>query len=92
MVGLFSGEKESVYEVDEYVAGEMGTGKWVRKGDYKAVKIAPPYGDNVWRLYNVSNDPGETTSKEGEYPELLNELKVAWDKYSKEVGVVLEEK
>ncbi len=92
MVNVFNGEKESIYNTNEFVAGEMGTGKWVRKGNYKAVKVAPPYGDNIWRLYNVSEDPGETNSIENKYPEILNEMKEAWNQYAKEVGVVLEVK
>ena len=88
---IFSGEKGSVYESDEYVSGEMGNGKWVRKGNYKAVKVVAPYGNNVWELYNVENDPGETTDIAVKMPELLEELILEWEKYSNKVGVILNE-
>jgi len=92
MAKVFSGEIESVYNADEYVAGEMGNGKWVRKGNYKAARVVIPYGDNEWRLYNVSDDPGETTDIAEQYPELLAEMIEAWEHYADEVGVILTNK
>ena len=89
MSKVFSGEKESVYDSNEYVAGEMGNGKWVRKGFYKAAKVVSPYGNGTWELYDVSIDPGETTNLADQHPEKLEELKAAWEKYAKDVGVIL---
>ena len=66
----------------------MGGGKWMRKGDYKAVLVAKPYGPGSWRLYNTAKDPGETADLSTEHPEILEELKTAWDRYAKDVGVV----
>jgi len=91
MSKVFSGEKESVYNPDEYVAGEMGNGKWIRKGNYKAAKVVAPYGSSTWELYDVSIDPGETTDLALQEPELLAEIIAAWGKYANEVGVILSE-
>jgi len=82
---------ESTYSPDEYIGGEMGTGKWMRKGNYKAQMVPNPYGTNEWKLFDLAVDPGETTDISNEKPELLEELKAAWIKYSDEVGVVLAE-
>jgi arylsulfatase len=89
MVKVFSGERESVYDNNEYVAGEMGNGKWVRKGNYKAAKVVAPYGNDTWELYDVSIDPGETTDLASQHPEKLEELKAAWESYAEKVGVIL---
>jgi len=89
MSKVFSGEKESVYDSNEYVAGEMGNGKWVRQGNYKAVKVVAPYGNSTWELYDVSIDPAETTNLANQHPEKLQELITAWRSYAKEVGVIL---
>ena len=86
---VFSGEKESVYESNEYVAGEMGNGKWVRKGNYKAAKVVLPYGPGEWELFDIYLDPGETTDLASQHPKKLEELKADWESYAKEVGVVL---
>jgi len=89
MVGLLNDSKETIYEANDYVGGEMFAGRWLRKGDYKAILVPKPYGDSQWRLYNVVKDPGETRDLAKDQPGLLEELKRAWDQYANEVGVVL---
>jgi arylsulfatase len=89
LTGVLKGSATRVYSDDEYVGGEMGNGKWMRQGRYKAVSVAPPYGDGMWRLFDVVNDPGETKDISPEMPGKLSELQAAWDEYAREVGVVL---
>lgn len=67
----------------------MLNGKWMRQGDFKAVSVAPPYGNGVWHLYNVVDDSGETRDLAEKYPDILKKLQAVWDKYAQEVGVVL---
>ena len=86
---VLSGKMKYVYKPDEYIGGEMVGSRWMRKGDFKAVLVPRPYGPGEWQLYNVKNDPGETKNLAENNTELLDELKEAWGKYSKEVGVIL---
>ena len=46
MVGLLNYSKETIYEANDYVGGEMFAGRWLRKGDYKAILVPKPYGDS----------------------------------------------
>ena len=69
----------------------MMNGKWMRKGDYKAVLVAKPFGPGEWRLYDTARDPGETADLSAKRPAILAELKAAWAAYAKDVGVVLSE-
>lgn len=85
---VLAGEEKSIYTKSEYIAGEMQNGKWIRKGDFKAVFIPKPYGLNQWKLYNLSVDPGETSNLSELEPDLLEELIFEWKKYAEEVGVV----
>ncbi len=89
--GLLSGSTAAAYGEDDMIGGEMGNGKWMRQGAFKAVTVPIPYGDGEWHLYNVVDDPGETSDLAAEYPEKLDALREAWDRYSVEVGVVLSE-
>jgi arylsulfatase A-like enzyme len=89
MVGLLNDSKKTIYEANDNVGGELFVGRWLRKGDYKAILVPKPYGDSQWRLYNVVKDPGETRDLAKDQPGLLEELKRAWDQYANEVGVVL---
>ena len=86
---ILSGSQTELYGEDEYISGEMLNGKWTRKGDFKAVSVAPPYGSGEWQLYDLAEDPGETRDLAEQQPELLEELRAAWDRYAKDVGVVL---
>jgi arylsulfatase len=89
LTGVLAGTEKSVYGADEFIAGEMQNGKWIRQGDFKAVSVAPPYGNGTWYLYNVVVDPGETRDLASEMPDKLKTLQAAWEAYADEVGVVL---
>jgi arylsulfatase len=88
---ILTGSEAEVYGADEYISGEMLNGKWTRKGDFKAMSAAPPYGSGTWALYNLADDPGETRDLAEQMPDLLKELRAAWDQYARDVGVVLRE-
>ncbi len=87
--GVLTGSANAVYGANDLVGGEMQNGKWMRQGDFKAVSVAPPYGSGTWHLFNLANDPGETHDLAKEHPEILKKLQAAWDRYAKDVGVVL---
>jgi arylsulfatase len=91
MVGLLDDTKKAVYRSNEFVGGEMGGGKWMRQGSFKAVMIPKPYGAGIWQLFNVADDPGEAQDLSKSMPDKLKTLQVAWDRYAKEVGVLLPE-
>ena len=56
--------------------------------DYKAVRVPPPFGPGEWQLFNLSKDPGETDDLSKKNPEIMKELKTAWNQYADDVGVV----
>ena len=87
--GVLTGSTKAVYDANDFVGGEMLNGKWMRQGDFKAVSVAPPYGSGNWQLYNVVDDPGETRDLARDRPGTLKKLQTAWDRYAKDVGVVL---
>ena len=89
LTGVTSGVQKDIYAKDAVIGGEMINGKWMRKGNFKAVLVAKPYGSGTWKLYNVTEDPGETRDLSKETPAILEQLKAAWDQYAEDVGVVL---
>ncbi|MGI9260792.1 MAG: sulfatase-like hydrolase/transferase, partial [Woeseiaceae bacterium] len=88
MLALLNGTASTVYAEDDLVGGEMGGGRWMRQGDYKAVMVPEPYGTGEWRLFNVVDDPGEANDLSEPMSEKLNILKAAWDEYAADVGVI----
>jgi len=86
--GVLLGASDHTYGEEEFIGGEMIGGKWMRRGDYKAVLVAEPWGPGEWKLYNVTEDPGETRDLSAERPAILEELVREWERYAKDVGVV----
>ena len=62
----------------------------MREGDWKANYEPKPYGDNIWRLYNLAEDPGEVHNLAAQHPDKLETLIERWDEYADENGVVLQ--
>lgn len=60
----------------------------VRKGDWKIRLLEDPYGPGEWQLFNLAEDPTETTDLAAEKPEKLKEMLVEWDEYIRRNGVI----
>ncbi|MCE7999744.1 MAG: arylsulfatase [Rhodobiaceae bacterium] len=55
---------------------------------YKITRNMPPFGDGVWRLYDLSRDPGETTDLTAVEPERMQTMLEHYQDYADEFGVV----
>jgi arylsulfatase len=91
MADMLDGTRKTIYNADEFIGGEMGGGRWMRQGDFKAVMVPKPYGTGKWQLFNVVKDPGEAKDLSLAMPDKLRGLLDAWGRYAKEVGVILPE-
>lgn len=77
-------------------AFEMNGAKMVRFGDFKALfNTHRPSGldsdelkKQQWLLFNMEQDPGETTNIADKYPKILNTMIEHYNDYAKKVGVV----
>ncbi|ANP48136.1 arylsulfatase [Candidatus Viadribacter manganicus] len=58
------------------------------RGDFKLVRTPPPLGDSSWRLYNITQDPGETTDLAAQMPELLASMLADYQAYAERNGVL----
>ncbi len=86
---LFNGTADNVYGPDEIVADEMFNNTAVYMGDWKAIKHEPPIGDGKWQLHNIVNDPTELVDIAYQNPEIIQKMIASYDKYAKDVGVVI---
>ena len=86
---FFEGKVENVYADDEPVAQEMFNNTAVWMGDWKAVKNNPPPSDGKWHLYNITADIGENNDLASQHPDVLKKLMSEYDKFAKDVGVVV---
>ena len=88
LAGILSGSSDHTYGEEDFIGGEMIDGKWMRRGNFKAVLVSKAWGPGTWMLYNVTDDPGETRDLSTEHSEILKALVAAWDRYARDVGVV----
>ncbi len=61
----------------------------VRRGDWKLLKMAPPYGSGEWELYDLTTDLSEHRNLVDSYPHIAKELVAEWDRYVMDNDVVL---
>ena len=82
------GSKEKNYLDTDPVGLEVTGNSALFKGDYKIVRNRPPYGSNLWELYDLSLDPGETNNLSYDMPDKLNELISDYKNYVEINGVI----
>jgi hypothetical protein len=58
-------------------------------GDWKALNIITPISDGKWHLFNITSDVGENNDLSMQHPEILQTMIEAYNKYAKDVGVVV---
>jgi arylsulfatase A-like enzyme len=86
---LLEGQTAIVHAEDEPVAQEMFNNSAVWMGDWKAVRNFQPVGDGQWHLFNITSDIGENIDLANQHPEILKKLILDYDKFAKDVGVVV---
>ncbi len=88
LVPVLSGAAGDTYGPRDAVGIEVAGNAALYRGDYKLVRNLRPYGDGEWRLYNLTLDPGETRDLSQTEPELMAAMQVAYEDFSREMGVL----
>ena len=83
-------ETQRIHSEETVMGWELFGRLAVRKGQWKATFIPQPYGPEVWELFDLEKDPGETHSVADVEQDKLRELLKAWNEYVGEVGVAKE--
>lgn len=86
--GVLDGTAERAHPVDTPVGFEVAGNAALYRGVYKLVRNGPPLGDNVWRLYDLSRDPGETTDLSQSDPDRLAAMLGDYKAYQRQMGVL----
>ena len=88
LMPLLDGSQRAVYGPNEPIGMEVSGNSALFKGDYKITRNTPPQGDNIWRLYNLAKDPGETLDLREKEHHKFAELMLDYEAYEKEFGVL----
>ncbi|MGD9980755.1 MAG: arylsulfatase [Hyphomonadaceae bacterium] len=87
MSALLANEAPHAREPQVPLGVEVSGHSALYRGDYKLVRTPPPLGDSNWRLYDIAQDPGETTDLAAQMPELAASLLADYQAYAEHVGV-----
>jgi arylsulfatase len=64
---------------------------FVRQGDWKLMTLEQPFDERDFALYNLTDDPGETTDLSMEFPEKRAALLQLWRRERRALGITLPE-
>ena len=84
-VPYLTGKADRVYGPNDPYGVELFGSRALRQGDWKITDT----GNGEWKLFDLATDPGETRDLSPQQPARFQQLKDAWDRYAREVGVVL---
>lgn len=90
MLPYLKGDEDALYGADEPVSFELFGHASVFMGNWKAVRIRAPWGDNSWSLFNLESDPAEQIDLSAFEPEQLAVLTTAYEQYRTANGVINE--
>lgn len=82
LVPIIRGDEREGYK---WLFWEHEGNRAARQGDWKLVL---KYPENVWRLYDLSEDPTELIDLSTEYPERKQDMILAWEEWAERVGAV----
>ena len=85
---VLTGGATSVYSETDAIGFETSGQVALYRGRYKLVRSLPPHGDSTWRVFDIVDDPGETTDLSDNAPELHAELMHDYRIYADRVGVL----
>jgi arylsulfatase A-like enzyme len=88
LLPLLKGEVNTVYSEDDVIGYELGGHAALFQGDYKIVNIRGPVGDDIWHLYNIVSDPGETIDLREKMPGRFLTMLENYQVYVSENGVL----
>lgn len=89
LLPLLEGNTTALSARDRSLGRELFGRAALRSGNWKIVRLPPPYGNDQWRLYAIDKDPGENQDLSAVEPELLQRLIKDWQDYVASTSLIL---
>jgi arylsulfatase/uncharacterized sulfatase len=83
LLPLLQGTATAVRKPEQTLGYELSGNSALFKGNLKLMRNMPPLGDGLWRLYDLSQDPGETQDLSAQLPQEFASMQddfAAWAK------------
>ena len=88
LMPLIDNKTDILYSSEEAIGMEAASQSALFKGGMKLVKNGKPYGDGIWRLYNLEKDPGEVVDLAKQEPAVFKDLMASYVEYTQKFGVL----
>lgn len=87
LVDVINGGSDRNFE-NRGIGMELYGMRGFRKGNWKLLKLVPPYGTGEWQLYNLDEDSAEMDDLSELHPDIHKELIEEWNTYAIENGFI----
>lgn len=91
VVNLLAGNTHAAHAEDYSTVLYYEGRAFVRQGDWKLVNLEPPFNESTYELFNLADDPGETTDLRDSEPERFAAMVRLWHAKRQEIGILLPE-
>jgi arylsulfatase len=88
---LLAGDVDAVHGTDYVTTLAYQQRAFVRQGDWKLMTLEQPFDERDFALYDLAQDPGETTDLSTQHPEKRAELLQLWRRERRALGITLPE-
>jgi len=88
LAAVIGGTADFAYGPEDDVGMEVAGNRALYRGDWKIAWNYAPWGTGEWQLFNVAEDPSETTDLWEQYPDLATSMLASYEAYAEEVGVL----
>jgi arylsulfatase A-like enzyme len=85
---ILDGTNDVIYQVDDYVGYEVAGNVALFNNGYKLILNRGPLGDSEWYMFDIVNDPGETTDLKAQDPVRFQYMLNLYQRYTDEKGVL----
>jgi arylsulfatase A-like enzyme len=82
MLPVFQGKTASIHP-DDGMGWELFEMKAYIKGNWKILRLPKPFGTGEWQLFDLANDPAETTDLSSQHPQTKDSLITMWNEYAR---------
>jgi len=86
LLPVLKGDSLTIHSNDGF-GWELFEMKAYIKGNWKILRLPKPFGTGDWEIYDLKNDPAETTDLSADFPELKKQLIEEWNKYARQNDV-----
>ena len=88
VLDFVSGDTDKPYDGASQVGYELFGLKAYFDGDWKILKMPPPFASGEWELYNLAEDPAESNNLSGKHPDKVANMVKMWEQYRDDNAVL----